>query len=328
MLFNYAKKAFGLCLIGILSAALALPAVALGADLSVTVKKRVEIKGKEIRLNDLAVITGPDGALKRDLGQVFITNAPPPGRNIKIQRDYIAHRLRASGLPLNLVKWNLPQTVFVTRASRTLKADFVRKVLDAYCSRTEPYKSGDWELVNLKTGQLPVIPVGELTYKVVPESSSNAVRITLTIYLNVNGEAAGKVRASARINLFGRVAVAVRTMEKGSVIKASDLKIARVNLNRVRKSVIRDPRQALGMSCRRRIHQGQPVFERDLIKHAAVKRGDMVTIVAESGALRVSTAGRAKENGSVGDNIAVINLNSKKVIMAQIVDQSTVRVNF
>jgi len=54
----------------------------------------------------------------------------------------------------------------------------------------------------------------------------------------------------------------------------------------------------------------------------------MVTIVAESGALRVTAVGQAKQGGAVGDNIQVLNLGSKKMLIAKVVSSSTVSVNF
>jgi flagella basal body P-ring formation protein FlgA len=57
-------------------------------------------------------------------------------------------------------------------------------------------------------------------------------------------------------------------------------------------------------------------------------RGDVVRMVAESDVLRVAAKGMAKENGAVGERIRVMNLRSRKIIYAQVMDEQTVQVEF
>ena len=51
-------------------------------------------------------------------------------------------------------------------------------------------------------------------------------------------------------------------------------------------------------------------------------------MIAESDVLKVAAKGIAKENGAVGDRIRVMNLQSKKIIYAQVLDEQTVHVEF
>lgn len=59
-----------------------------------------------------------------------------------------------------------------------------------------------------------------------------------------------------------------------------------------------------------------------------VERGDRVTIVAESDALRITAMGIAEGRGAVGDQIRVKNCMGEKEIVAAIVDSSTVKIEF
>jgi len=51
-------------------------------------------------------------------------------------------------------------------------------------------------------------------------------------------------------------------------------------------------------------------------------------MVAESGGLKISTQGEARQRGAKGDRIKVMNLDSRKSIYARVVDRNTVRVDF
>jgi flagella basal body P-ring formation protein FlgA len=68
-------------------------------------------------------------------------------------------------------------------------------------------------------------------------------------------------------------------------------------------------------------------MDSDLVRKPTVRRGDTVTIVAESSLLRITDLGKAKQDGAVGDYITVLNLRSKKVITAQITGPEQVAVN-
>jgi len=297
-------------------------------DLLVNVKTKAQVKKEKIFLKDIAVITGPEVALKNELGQVYITRAPNPGQSINIRKDYLIHRLRLTGLPLNLVKWSLPRMVHVSRESQTIKPALVKKIFKAYLSSNSPYRDHDWELVKLQVGALPCLPAGSLTYKIIPCPSVNPNRLSLIIYFFVDEKEEGRIRVTGQINLFQEVLVAAQTIEKGQVIKAGDVKMARVNLGRLREAALSSPEQAIGyINGRHRLHPGQPILSSDLKKPIEVKRGDIITIIVECGTLRVTTVGQAKKDGAKGDKIPVLNLDSKKVVMARVISSNLAQID-
>jgi len=94
-------------------------------------------------------------------------------------------------------------------------------------------------------------------------------------------------------------------------------------------SFITSYEEILGKRTRKAI-DANTVLRPDLIEFPPlVKRGDVVTVVAESGGLRITALGVVKErSGRRGDRIRVENLDSKKSIYAQVVDSKTVKVDF
>jgi flagella basal body P-ring formation protein FlgA len=299
------------------------------ADLAVHLKPQAEVQGEEIRLGDLADIRGPECALKNDLNDIKITSAPNPGRSTKIRRSYLEYRIRSSGLPLHLVEWHLTDQVTVTRVYQTVTEAWVREVFEKYLSGIEPYESSEWNLVSVKTGTLPNLPVGELDYRVAPANNSSDPRsMILNIYLTVDGQEADRIRAFGKIDLIVQALVAAKRMERGHIIEAGDVESVRMSMSQVDRGALTESKQALGLSTRHRLRPGQVIQPGDLAQQDLIERGALVTIVAESGQIKVTAPGQARRGGCAGESIAVLNLSSKKVIMATVVDEQTVSVNF
>jgi flagella basal body P-ring formation protein FlgA len=297
-------------------------------DFRISLIPKASVAEDIIRLTDIARISGPDCALKRDLARLVITQSPKSGRSLKIRDDYIAYRLRTSGLPLDRVEYKSLPSVTVTRDYQAIDQKLIRKIFEEYVSTHEPYTGREWELLRLKTGVLPQLPVGRLTKKILPGSSSKTGYLSISIIFYVDGREAGQVRASGRINVFDQAIVAARTIERNQVVGANDVKKARINIVQAKHGLVTDPEKIIGLSSRRRILAGQPILFRYLERRTAIKKGDNVTILAESGPIRITDMGQTKQDGAVGDKIAVLNMTSKKIIMAEVMNPNLVKVTF
>ena len=204
----------------------------------------------------------------------------------------------------------------------------MREVFKSYLETNPTYKDRMWKLVSLRVSTPPQMPEGELSYRIQANVSSNPAHVKLDIYLLVDGKEEGRIRATGRVDVKVTAAISTRLLEKGHTIGPGDIKLAPISLSRVDDGALTDPKEALGLSCRTRIRPGQPVLTKDLVREDVVSRGDMVTILAVSGNIKVSTRGQAKRSGFVGEAIPVMNLNSKKMIVAEIVNANTVQVTF
>jgi flagella basal body P-ring formation protein FlgA len=87
-------------------------------------------------------------------------------------------------------------------------------------------------------------------------------------------------------------------------------------------------KKALGLMARHRVKEHTCLKSWMLERVPIVKRGDMVTILAESSGLKVTVPGRSLERGYKGELIRVQNVMSKKRIYARVVNHVTVKVDF
>jgi flagella basal body P-ring formation protein FlgA len=298
------------------------------AGVRVQILPKVLVRGQTVLLADIAEIKGPDTQFKRDLAGVAVAESPAPGQKTTLTRALLSERLYATGLPLDQAEWRVPENVVVAREYQVIQPDMVEQVVLDHLRRIEPYMSGDWRLVGLKTGPIPKLPVGQVETRPELLPGSNPAYPRINVHLLVDGAAVGIIRASGRVEMSAPAVVAARRLEKGQPIEPGDLVETMVKMDQIRPGTLRSAKEALGLVCRTQIREGDTVQSRDFIPLEVVKTGAMVTIVAQSGPLKVTTTGQAKRGGAVGQDIPVVNTQSKKTLVARIIGPDTVQVNF
>jgi flagellar basal body P-ring formation protein FlgA len=152
--------------------------------------------------------------------------------------------------------------------------------------------------------------------------------VRLIAVVRINGISEIKVRLSGWVDLFDYVVCASRTLKKGEVIRDQDLNSVRKNVSNLPDDILTSTQKAIGKAVKHGVREGSSLKAWMLENPPVVDRGKIVTIVAESSCLKITTPGKALMEGGKGDLIAVQNLMSKKKIHAKILDDSTVSVDF
>jgi len=122
-------------------------------------------------------------------------------------------------------------------------------------------------------------------------------------------------------------AILTRSVERGDVLKASDV----VTERRPKAEVGSDatPRgHAVGMQMRKGLRAGQALRVADLGKPDLVQKDDNVTLIYEAAGIYLTARGKAIDNGTEGDTVTVLNLQSKRTITGTVVgrDQVTIAI--
>jgi flagella basal body P-ring formation protein FlgA len=120
-------------------------------------------------------------------------------------------------------------------------------------------------------------------------------------------------------------AVLARDVERNEVLKSSDVVIER----RPKAAVASDAAardRAIGMQMRKQLRAGQALRTADLVKPDLVTRDQSVTLIYQSTGLYLTASGKAMENGTEGDVVNVLNLQSKRTVMGTVVGRGQVAI--
>lgn len=193
-----------------------------------------------------------------------------------------------------------------------------------------PWRGDEIEISNLRTfpARVPV-PAGEMSIEVLsPPNVRTLGTVTVSVNVLVDGVIVRTVRVSGRVEVYRPVICALRALEKGSVIGPSDVALSRHPVSRLPGEFFSDPAEVVGKRITRSLPPGKVIGTKMLSDPVLVSKGASVIIIAESPVLRVSVPGQVLEDGQRGDFVRVMNIVSRKEVMARVEDGKTVSVVF
>jgi flagella basal body P-ring formation protein FlgA len=120
----------------------------------------------------------------------------------------------------------------------------------------------------------------------------------------------------------GPVVVATRAVARGNVITAADVEVQKIEPNSKtngQRAVVDSIEKIIGMEARQAIQAGEVVYADQVLSPVLVKRGDLITVVTQSGGIRVRTSARALQDGANGALVQVESLESKQHYDARVV---------
>ncbi len=161
------------------------------------------------------------------------------------------------------------------------------------------------------------VPVGRLTCEINPSDPHVLSSRRFSLIFRVDGKAVKNITVNATLEALAQVAITTDDLRRGVILREEHIETAERDLNHLRAPCF-DKNELLGKRLKRSLRKGQ-VFERSAVAFPPmIKRGELVTITAQKGALRVTAKGLAQQNGDEGDMIRVRNISSQKDLICKV----------
>ena len=294
----------------------------------VKVSERAKVNSKLIRLSEIADIKGEDSQLVKTLKSVVLGKAPLPGEVREISTHYIEIKIRQNGIDPAALTLDIPETIEVLRETIEISPKEIEKIVKRFIHNKMPWNSEE-VAIKISPAKGVVLVAGKITYEVIPQKREDYLGVAnLSLIFMVNGRVEKKLWIHAHIDVSKEVVVSNHFLRRHYTITEGDIRLEKMNLAELSANVVTDPLEAIGKRTKRAIDPNLPLKLNFLELPPLVRRGDLVTIVAESDTLKITTQGIVSENGCKGEMVRVINTNSRKDIYARVVDSRTVAVDF
>lgn len=115
--------------------------------------------------------------------------------------------------------------------------------------------------------------------------------------------------------------VAIRPIGRGEIVKAADIELRTVDASTKsggQHAVADSIEKLIGMEARQPIQPGDIVYTDSVQPRILVRRGDIITVVSQSGGIRVRTTGRATQDAAQGELVQVESIGSREKYDARV----------
>lgn len=287
-------------LTGSVGAALAAPAL----------KPVARIAAAVVTVGDVVSDAGPFAALP-------LYRSPDLGTTGSVPAGDVVARVRALGLS-GIDTGGLADIVVTRLATDVTAADLTRQLATAIAPRLGTAA----EQIEIVFDQPPAVAKAD-------SASRAPVRLADLNLITASGRFDALVEIDKggpveRLHLRGQatemvdVLMLTRPLQRGDVVLASDLvpqRLPRAQADRVGQT---DPAALVGKEAKRPLRANTPALAADFGAARIVAKGDLVTVVVEMPHLMLTVRGVAQEPGTLGDNIAVMNEQSRRLVHGEV----------
>ncbi|MGH7089659.1 MAG: flagellar basal body P-ring formation chaperone FlgA, partial [Stellaceae bacterium] len=274
-----------------------------------TLRPVVTVTGPVIHVGDLFTGAGAHA------GET-VAPSPPAGTRITYGADWLGAVAREHGLAWQ--PGSALDQVRIDRASRVIDSSAIKAALMRAIAAQVSVAGATLELDN--PGLSFVVPAeaprGLAIDGLAVDRGTGLV--TASIAAPASDPAAKRRRIVARLIYHASVPVLTHPMAPGATIAAADLGSVTVRRDRLAADSATDPAQLIGKTPRRPLAAGMPVRLGDLAAPLLVHRGALVTLVLETPDLRLTSQGKALDDGTLGALVRVQNTASNRIIDATV----------
>lgn len=312
--------------VGVVVMAAGVCGVGRAAEGRIVVAPQATVAGDVVRLGDVASLEG-DGV--QGVAGLVLGRAPGAGEARSLDGAGVLEAIRRASGGLDGIVYTIPATIRVLRATQEVDESAVRAIVEEFITEALGAGVADAELRGVDVQGRILLPVGAYRARVIPPPGTAVVgRMRLQVEFTIGDRVVKSVGVGADVALYGEVVMARRPIARGETLGEGDLVVERRDLSDAPRGALRAPEDVLGRVARTALTPYAPIRREQIEPATVVHRGDVVLLVAEHGALRITAAGEAREDAALGEQVRVVNRATQKNLVGKVVDASTVGVEF
>lgn len=272
-----------------------------------SLRAEATIAGPIVRIGDLVENAGA-------AADIAIFRAPDLGETGTVPTAQVLDAIRPHGLPR--VETHGLAEIAVTRATRQIgRKELEERIAAAVATQ---YRLGPAESLS--------VAFDWATPTILADPAAAEPRIARASYDRYSGRfdvafevpdtrgATRQLRFTGTIAETVEVAVPLRPLGRGDVIRAEDVAIERQPKAYARPNALTSLAQVVGLAARRPLRAGQVLTAADVMRPELVTKNEAVTIVYEAPGMMLSVRGKAMESGAEGDVVTVFNAQTKRTL--------------
>jgi len=171
------------------------------------------------------------------------------------------------------------------------------------------------------------VPAGRISHQVIPAKPGAIGSRRMTLMTRVDGQIISNQSVRVELEALAEIVVSAGVLRRGELLNNDNIELRYQDVSRV-KNPIYSIAEIVGKRLKRSVRLGEPLQKNQVEFPPVIKRGERVVIQAKSQGFMLTAAGEAKQDGRAGEAIRVLNSNSRKEILCQVVAPGLVKVEF
>lgn len=149
----------------------------------------------------------------------------------------------------------------------------------------------------------------------------------ISIAVRCNSDKPWKIYIQASVKAYKSIYVARAPIARGEIVRKSNLKMAKQDVTSLNGNYFTDINLINGHIAKRLIRENQAIKSYMLTKSKVIRRGEYVTIIAETSGISIKMKGKALNDATIGEHVRVKNMNSKRIIEGTAIRTGVVKIN-
>lgn len=301
-----------------LAASIALSWTVSSSGQAADLKSNIAVEGRTVNLGDLFTDTGEKSG-------IAVLEAPLPGKTKNISAAELARI--ATKYEIDWQRPDYLRRISLIRQSESIATSALNDLLLDLA--IENGANAESEIRLLGRNDTLLVPVGATLADIEVESfslSDRKDRFSTVLQVPSGGDVPVKLSLSGTVEEVREIPVFNRSVMPGEIIKQSDLSWVRYPAKRLTARALLSSTDLVGMTVRRPARTDKPITTTDVVAPVAIAKGDAVTMMVRTKAMVLTAAGKALENGGIGDTIRVLNPKSRQTVDAKIIRTGQVEI--
>lgn len=152
-------------------------------------------------------------------------------------------------------------------------------------------------------------------------------KFSCKVEIFADGKPFAQTTISGKFYVLGDIYVPAKNIDKGEIITPDMLKTIQVRMNRIKPMFVVDLDKLVNKEAKKYLKAGKIITDRDIGEKILIHKNDLITVIYQTKKMQITARGQARRDGAKGDKIEVENTKSKKILIGQVVDADTVKVD-
>ncbi len=297
-------------------------------SLEIIFKPSATVEGSGITLGDVADFS-EQSEYSAALASLYICKAPDPGETTAFRAIRIKNHLNKTNKlqdAVDTLYWKGSPIIKVSRSATIIGPNRILSIIETFLARNSTAFPD--ATVQFTPSKLPLpfaVPVGELSYDVIPSDPSIIGSSRFSIIFKVNNTVVKNMSIIGKLAVFADIVVAGKPLIRGQLLTSDDLELKRMEISKTPDSFF-SIHDLAGKRLKRNMRAGSVLRESYVEPMPIILQGQKVKMVLQNKSLTLTATGLARRDGAVGDVIRVQNINSRKIILCRIAGPGIVEV--